>query len=344
VDPEREDEMIQAARRGRHATVERLLTSGVRADSVCRNTGRTALLCAASSGEAKCVAALLKGGANVNSKTSSNDTALHLAVSSAPFGKDCPKQVLACITHLLHAGANINAVNNMGKKPVDLTIEQDVKVRELLNPSSTDAGDHTDSDKPTSAVPFQPIESEMTGIESSKPPKKLIPLMLPHPTVTDDVCKALWGRSKEAPDSTARRTLAILDEVLGDLCMDNLEPSEFEKLEETAGKPTYLYYLRALHREGITMPPALFAELQHYATLAAAVAKFPEAMRISESGAHSLIMLLSETLVWCTAGALTPQISGMGLSMRDNGALKNSTGKDHASGFYIHDSLDILNV
>jgi hypothetical protein len=32
--------------------------------------------------------------------------------------------------------------------------------------------------------------------------------------------------------------------VLGDLCMDNLEPREFDALEESAGKPTFLFYVR----------------------------------------------------------------------------------------------------
>lgn len=44
----------------------------------------------------------------------------------------------------------------------------------------------------------------------------------------------------------SQQNLGVGMQVLGDLCMDNLEPSEFEKLEETAGKPTYLYYLRCV--------------------------------------------------------------------------------------------------
>eukprot|EP00240_Pyramimonas_obovata_P016334 CAMPEP_0118935278 /NCGR_PEP_ID=MMETSP1169-20130426/15331_1 /TAXON_ID=36882 /ORGANISM="Pyramimonas obovata, Strain CCMP722" /LENGTH=267 /DNA_ID=CAMNT_0006878289 /DNA_START=82 /DNA_END=882 /DNA_ORIENTATION=- len=234
---DRDEEFMQAARRGQRVTLERLLVDGVPVDSTDRRNGRTALLYAAAHGEKKCVEVLLSNGADVRRTTSAGDNALHLAAQSTPFGREAPRVYVDLIQLLLEAGTDRCAVNSRGLRPIDLTHERDTALRELLKVArreseSVDTSASSAEPRPVLRDSQQPtLDSQPEQqLASPKPPKPLVALQLPHPSVHASLCSTLWDRAAESPDTTARTCMAVIDEVLEDSCMDNMPSTAFERI------------------------------------------------------------------------------------------------------------------
>ena len=101
------DSFIESVRKGRVATVKRLLANGASAND--NRFGVTALMYAAKDGHAELVRELLTAGAKLNAKDNDGDTALMYAAidNRAEIVKD-----------LLTAGADVNAKNNNGTTPL----------------------------------------------------------------------------------------------------------------------------------------------------------------------------------------------------------------------------------
>ncbi len=102
-----EDSFVETVRKGRIATVKRMLASGASVND--NRFGVNVLMYAAKDGHADIVRELLAAGAKLNAKDNDGDTALMYAAidNRAEIVKD-----------LLMAGADVNAKNNNGTTPL----------------------------------------------------------------------------------------------------------------------------------------------------------------------------------------------------------------------------------
>ncbi|KAK3288519.1 hypothetical protein CYMTET_4013 [Cymbomonas tetramitiformis] len=293
------EELRQAARRGKEGTVGRMLRLGTPVEALEPKTGRTALHLASLRGEASCVRTLLKAGADVHARTSNENTALLLVLQGLPYGKPESKGSIEALRLLLEAGAKVDVVNNAGEDVWHFLQDVNTTIRGMLEGSF-------EATHPTPSTELKACTESLSAddaSECSKPRRELVPLELPHPTIDGSLCPSLWEQAKQDPSKTAHTALKVLDEVLLDLCMDNLDSEEtLESLTQCASKT--LRCIRALDTDGVMIPGALHHRLQHYSVLAAALQSHPTALRVTERGARELVAVLAELLMWCTDGAV----------------------------------------
>lgn len=320
-------ELFQACRRGKLRTVKQIISNDMsivhRKDP---STGRIALHYACANGEAACVQVLLAAGSKVDEVENSTHTPLHVVVLSSGMTehKAAPPGFVKCAKSLLDAGAPVNARNAAGRRPVEVSAFCIGEMFELLEAAGggydadsdgvrSEAEDTVDAPQAANGGHNKPLN---VAAAPAAPPRALqTPLGLPHPTVHATLCAELWDHATSSPDRTARKVLGILDEVLGDVCADNLEEEEYERLLGTAGS-RIPGYVDALHNNRY-LPGNLFDNLADVKQVANATALFQHSpqygeIKLSTTLAQLLVALLSSVLLWATAGELqTPGIAGM---------------------------------
>ena len=297
---ELEEELRQAVRRGKDAAVKRLLKRRVSPDAGAPSNGRTALHFACYAAEAGCVRMLLDAGADPAVVNVTGDTALHhVALGDSLLGSRRPGVPAAAeIARLLLAkGADREALNNAGLRAADVGGISD----ELF--AVLDAEEQQVAPEPEAAgeeEEWQQVE-KADVLEVPVATKELVPLALPHPTVSADLVPELLAEAERRPDAAARRALAALEEVLMDVVDDNFAAPLAEALHARPHRTSA--YADALSRSAL-LPPGTRDALAATVAVSKFVAEHGDGWQANAAGARRVIKALFAAVQWATAGGL----------------------------------------
>mmetsp|Transcript_50167 Transcript_50167/g.95841 ORF Transcript_50167/g.95841 Transcript_50167/m.95841 type:complete len:325 (+) Transcript_50167:164-1138(+) len=314
-----EENLRQAARRGKAKQVELYIGRGVDVDARDPASGRTALHWSCFMGESKVVEMLLQAGAKLELANKLGDTALHHAVHGERYHKkrDAPSDKYQDIVKaLLTAGANPEARNENAQTPLECSDDAG-SLRPVFQQFSTNEN---------------PIGTSInTPDQPAEPPYKsrtpMVLLELPHPSVDRQTCKKLRDDCIKHPNRSAKIALQLMDEIMVDICMDNLSESATETIMQNE-PPRLDICAQALHIKGF-LPPALKSQVEDAAKLAAVLSTFAKpdggwSMTANAKAAWNLVNLLSEILMWCSGDKL-----GGHLPLLDSGSHEMEVPVDH---------------
>uniref|UniRef100_A0A6U9PWG1 Uncharacterized protein n=1 Tax=Picocystis salinarum TaxID=88271 RepID=A0A6U9PWG1_9CHLO len=209
---EREEELHRCARTGNLSRMKFLMLEK-EVDVNCADpVGRTALHRAAIAGQAKAVEILLENGAKVDLKTKTGETALMFT---------CLNLSKETFDTLLRSGADPNLENDAGMTPKR-------RLETSLNPKSKEL---------YQMLPTKEDEKEEIGVlrieeehrsekdKESTPRPELVKIALPHPTVHKGLANLLFAKLEQSdnPHEVAKQALLAMQEILYDLCLDNVD-------------------------------------------------------------------------------------------------------------------------
>eukprot|EP00963_Diacronema_lutheri_P005528 scaffold431_cov334-Pavlova_lutheri.AAC.43 len=246
-----------------------------RADHV----GRTALHRAAIAGQARAVEILLENGAEVDQKTQTGDTALMFS---------CLNLSKETFQLLLRRGADPDLKNDDGMTPKRrLETSINPKAAELYRMLPTnDEGKEEEMEGDAE-------EERPTNDGRSSPRAELVKIALPHPTVHKGLANLLLAKleQSENPHEVGREALLAMEEILYDLCLDNVDADLDTELSsrECEGETS----LRLLTSEGL-IPQDSQPKLVRCMSLLWNI----DGIVILRDNAKEIIRILDEVIKW----------------------------------------------
>ena len=209
---EREEELHRCARTGNLSRMKFLMLEK-NVDVNCADpVGRTALHRAAIAGQTKAVEILLENGAKVDLKTKTGETALMFTCLN--LSKDT-------FETLLRSGADPNLENDARMTPKRrLETSLNPKAKELYQMLPT-----TEDEKEERGILKTEEENRPQKDKESTPRPELVKIALPHPTVHKGLANLLLAKleQSENPHEVAKQALLAMQEILYDLCLDNVD-------------------------------------------------------------------------------------------------------------------------